>query len=290
MKMRKIMALALALSMAASLAGCAKVKAVDEDSFVKACEKLGAEEVDPDDLDDDVVDDLEDGIYVMLDSDDFEDAADSAGSYTSYLDTDINIPVDPDDIESAVVFIRGTGFDDVEDIDDVDDLEDLALDMVVAMQITFEDDDLADDIFDGFEDMLDDMFDMDPSDLSSREYYRGKNEGYIKVNVSVEDLVEAFYDSDVYSLISLLYEDSDDLEEVLDTLSGNISVATYIKGENCLIVIGGSLGSPASEVDAFCSKIGVASPSKIPVNQDIPGAFMDAVDDSFGSLSSAFNF
>ena len=52
MKLKRVVALMLAASMLAAVAGCSKVKKITHDDFVNACDKMGAEEVDYDDSND----------------------------------------------------------------------------------------------------------------------------------------------------------------------------------------------------------------------------------------------
>ena len=49
MKLKRVVALMLAASMLAAVAGCSKVKKVTGADFVAACEKIGSEEVDYED-------------------------------------------------------------------------------------------------------------------------------------------------------------------------------------------------------------------------------------------------
>ncbi|MBP5180334.1 MAG: hypothetical protein J6127_03490 [Clostridiales bacterium] len=281
MKLKRVMALALATAMVASVAGCAKVKSISNDDFNSACDKQGAEEVDYDEVGDDE-DLLEDGYYTVVDADQIEEIM--SDPYASMYMSQIDVPLDYDDIEIMSLFVKAEGFDDLSDIEDPEDLADAQCNVVIGMQITLTEEDMVSDLFDGIADALDDNLDYDVADFSNSEYYTGKNEGFIKINVSAQDLVAAFRESDIYGYLSDMGEDMDDLEDVLDNLNGSICIAIYAKDNNVVIVAGFCLGEELSLLDSFCSDLGVQSPSKVPSNAEFSQAIIDAVDDSLGSL------
>ncbi|MCR5592526.1 MAG: hypothetical protein K6F79_02085 [Saccharofermentans sp.] len=290
MKLKKFMSLALAAAMVASVAGCAKVKSISSDDFISACDKQDAQEVDYDDANDADPDDLEDGLYTVLDSDQIEEIMDDPYTSMSISQMGVEIPYDSDDIESMVIYAKMNGVDDIDSVSDPEDLGDIETNGVVGVQITMTEADMVPELFDAIADAFDDGLDYEVDSFSGNEYYTGKNEGYLRVNISVEDLVAAFRDSDIYGYLGdMSGDDMDDLEDVLDNLTGNLCVAVYAKGENIVIVVGFSIGSDVTLLDSFCSDLGVQSPSKVPANADLPVAIMDAVDDSLGSLMSMYS-
>ena len=292
MKFKKFVSVMLALSMAAAFAGCSKVKSITGDDFRDAFEELGAEEVDPEDAEDFDDDDMEDGIYVVMDSDYLEENLENNDVSSSLGMYGISVPdsiIDPEDIEEATCYFRMV--ENSDDISSLDDIEDLNADMVLAMQITLSDADLAEDFMDGIADSLDDYCGIDVGDLSSAEYYSGKNQGYVKVHFTVEQLVEAFYDSDIYDVLTSYAGASDDLDDVIDALdgmSGDIAVATYVNGENVVVIIAASINQDAEFADEFCSTLGVDNPVDVAANPEIAQGTMDYIDDTLGSLIASF--
>ena len=289
MKMKKFMASVLAVSMMAAFAGCAKVKSITADDFKSACESLGATEVDPDDASSDFdEDDLEDGFYTVMDADYIEE------NLSNTVTTDLSMyglstpDVDPiietEDIEEMTVY--GRIEQNTDDIDDPEDLSDLTINGVVAAQITLNNSDSAADIMDNLAACLDE-FDIDVEELSSNEYYTGKDEGFLKINVSVEDLLAAFMESDIYDILASVSEDLD-IEEMTEGMTGSVSLAFYVKGENVVIVLNCNINEDASFCNEFCSELGVDDPSKLSSNATVAEAICDYIDNTFGSMLSGF--
>ena len=287
MKVKKVIALILAASMVAAVAGCSKVKKITGADFVAACEKMGAEEVDYDDTSADVDEDaIEDGIYCVLDSDDIEEIYEQYGSSSSSMMYGISAPdvdsiIEADDIEEATVFAKVE--QNMEDIDDLEDIADLNVNAVIGVQLTLTDAGMVEQIMEGLADNLDE-YDIDVEDLGSDEYYVGKNEGYLKIHVSVEDFLAAFAESETYGYI----EDMGvDLEDAMD-LTGDICIATYINGENLVVVIGGSVSNTVEYLDEFCGYLGIPSPSKLGSNTMVAEAICETIDDTIGAMLGAF--
>ena len=290
MKLKRVVALMLAASMLAAVAGCSKVKKVTGADFVAACEKIGAEEVDYEDMNEVEESDLEDGIYCVLDSDDIADlyedyesssSSSSMGMY-SLSAPDVESIVDADDLEEMTVFAKMD--QNIDDISDPDDIEDLDVNGVVGIQMTLTDSDMVEDFMDGIADSLDE-YGIDVEDLSSDEYYVGKNEAYLRISVSAEDLVAAFLDSDTYGYLEMM---DLDIEDALGSLTGDLAVATYINGENVVVLIGVGVNNTTEYLDEFCGDLGLSSPSKLPSNPEIAESICNTIDDTLGSMLSSF--
>jgi len=264
MKIRKTIAAALVMSIVLMAAGCSKVKEVTTDDFLGACEAVGAKEYDFDELEDIDEGDFEDGIYAEFDYDDLEDLG--IIWYLSFM----GVSIDDDTIDEGALYIQGTGVEDLEDVEEAEDLEDIAAEGVAAVQLTLEDDDMAEDIIEVFEDFLDDYLDVDVDDLSRNEYFVSENSGYLKLNVELEDVVKAFKaNKDYEDLIEDM--DDEDLEdlEVMDNLGGQVSIAVYVKNETVVFAVGFAYGTDASLLNTFCGKIGITSPAKVKANTDV---------------------
>lgn len=289
MKLKRVVALMLAASMLAAVAGCSKVKKVTGADFVAACEKIGAGEVDYEGMNEVEESDLEDGVYCVLDSDDIEDLYEDyeSSSSSSSMGMSVSVPdvesiVDADDLEEMTVFAKMD--QNMDDISDPDDIENLDVNGVVGIQMTLTDSDMVEDFMDGIADSLDE-YGIDVEDLSSDEYYVGKNEAYLRISVSAEDLVAAFLESDTYGYLEMM---DLDIEDALGSLTGDLAVATYINGENVVVLIGMGINNTTEYLDEFCGDLGLSSPSKLPSNPEIAESICDTIDDTLGSMLSSF--
>ncbi len=290
MKLKRVVALMLAASMLAAVAGCSKVKKVTGADFVAACEKIGAEEVDYEDMNEVEESDLEDGVYSVLDSDDIADlyedyessaSSSSMGTYSVSV-PDVESIVEADDLEEMTIFAKmDQNFDDISDPEDIENLD---VNGVVGIQMTLTDADMVEDFMDGIADSLDE-YGIDVEDLSSDEYYVGKNEAYLRISVSAEDLVAAFLESETYGYLEMM---DLDIEDALGSLTGDLAVATYINGENVVVLIGMGINNTTEYLDEFCGDLGLSSPSKLPSNPEIAESICDTIDDTLGSMLSSF--
>jgi frataxin-like iron-binding protein CyaY len=280
MKRIKIISCIVTAAMILGLAaGCSKTKKVTTESVEKACEALDYEEYDVDDLEDGQLEpgDIDDGIYVVIDGDDIEDLADENEASVSSIGLDEVL--EADDVESAALFIKGDGLedfaDDVDGLQDIENLADAEFELIIGMQATLKDDDKVEDIMDYLEDMLDE-YDLDVDDLTAQEYYRSKTEGYLKFNIDIQELWAIAQEND--DLMDLLEEADmeDQIEDLFDSVSGNICVSYQISGNNLIVVIGAAFNSKGDSLNDMCSKLGIDNPSKLKTNE----AFAEGIIDS----------
>ena len=280
MKRIKIISCIVTAAMVLGLAaGCSKTKKVTTESVEKACEALDYEEYDVGDLEDGQLEpgDIDDGIYVVIDGDDIEDLADENEASVSSIGLDEVL--EADDVESAALFIKGDGLedfaDDVDGLQDIENLADAEFELIIGMQATLKDDDKVEDIMDYLEDMLDE-YDLDVDDLTAQEYYRSKTEGYLKFNIDIQELWAIAQEND--DLMDLLEEADmeDQIEDLFDSVSGNICVSYQISGNNLIVVIGAAFNSKGDSLNDMCSKLGIDNPSKLKTNE----AFAEGIIDS----------
>ena len=280
MKRIKIISCIVTAAMVLGLAaGCSKTKKVTTESVEKACEALDYEEYDVDDLEDGQLEpgDIDDGIYVVIDGDDIEDLADENEASVSSIGLDEVL--EADDVEAAALFIKGDGLedfaDDVDGLQDIENLADAEFERIIGMQATLKDDDKVEDIMDYLEDMLDE-YDLDVDDLTAQEYYRSKTEGYLKFNIDIQELWAIAHEND--DLMDLLEEADmeDQIEDLFDSVSGNICVSYQISGNNLIVVIGAAFNSKGDSLNDMCSKLGIDNPSKLKTNE----AFAEGIIDS----------
>ncbi|MBR1797302.1 MAG: hypothetical protein IJ757_04740 [Clostridiales bacterium] len=291
MKLKKMLSVLVALSMVAAVAGCSKNKTITGDDFIDACEKMGAEELDPEDTEELELDDYEDGIYFIMDSDyieehaeEAEDVADDANfggvSISSGL-PDFESVLEPDDIEQMVVYMQMVQ-EGTEDLDDVSDIEDMEIDGVFGAHITLTDEDIAGDFMENLADTLDDM-NIDVDDLSSDEYSADKNGGSLVLHVDAQTLVEAFKDSETYDILTSLI-DEDEINDSIENLTGDIGVYVHAEGVNIVVVVVGNVNVDAELGPDFCSNLGISNPTDVDPNEDFATAICDVVDDTVGQM------
>ena len=281
MKRIKIISCIVTAAMVLGLAaGCSKTKKVTTESVEKACEALDYEEYDVDDLEDGQLEpgDIDDGIYVVIDGDDIEDLADENEASVSSIGLDEVL--EADDVESAALFIKGDGLedfaDDVDGLQDIENLADAEFELIIGMQATLKDDDKVEDIMDYLEDMLDE-YDLDVDDLTAQEYYRSKTEGYLKFNIDIQELWAIAQEND--DLMDLLEEADmeDQIEDLFDSVSGNICVSYQISGNNLIVVIGATFNSKGDSLNDMCSKLGIDNPSKLKTNEVFAEGIIDSL-------------
>lgn len=281
MKRIKIISCIVTAAMVLGLAaGCSKTKKVTTESVEKACEALDYEEYDVDDLEDGQLEpgDIDDGIYVVIDGDDIEDLADENEASVSSIGLDEVL--EADDVESAALFIKGDGLedfaDDVDGLQDIENLADAEFELIIGMQATLKDDDKVEDIMDYLEDMLDE-YDLDVDDLTAQEYYRSKTEGYLKFNIDIQELWAIAQEND--DLMDLLEEADmeDQIEDLFDSVSGNICVSYQISGNNLIVVIGAAFNSKGDSLNDMCNKLGIDNPSKLKTNEVFAEGIIDSL-------------
>ena len=80
----------------------------------------------------------------------------------------------------------------------------------------------------------------------------------------------------------------DDLDDALANISGGVSIAFYINGENIVVIIGANVNRDAEFIDEFCSEIGLANPDDLDSNTEVAESIMDAADSAIGSMMSGY--
>ena len=283
MKNRKAAAALLTFAMVLSVSGCSKLKTVTFDDFVDYCEDSGASELYPEEIRNIEADDLADGIYCVLYSDDIEDLPPEDIAILKMSDLDLNL--DADDIDQLAFYCMMDN--NYEDVRDSSDYEDFFCTFTAAVQITLNDPEKADDVMEGIEDLLD-KIDVDPEDLSGDEYYQNKNGGFVNIHVDVSDLCDAVLDSDFWDLATgNSYSDADDLEDLLDTATGDISLSIYVENENVFIVAGASVNEDPDMIRDLCSAFGLNDPTDNPSCTPVIDGIIDELDD-LGSFVYGF--
>lgn len=281
MKRIKVIACVLAATMLAGVfAGCSKTTKITTDKFVKACEKLKLEEFELDSSDSPDQDDLEGGIYAYADEDYIEDNPEVVESILE--DLRLSEVIDSDDISSFAFAVKCSGVEDAEDVTEPSDLEDLVIDGAFALQMTLADDGYAEDFMDYLDDMLD-LANISTKDLSNKEFYVSKNEGYFRFHVDVAQLAKIVLENDDIMDVVDEYSDADEFEEALNALKGDVSVSVEINGTNIFIIMGGAINTKSATLDSFAKAFGAASnPAKVPMNKDVVSEAIEDAFDTYG--------
>lgn len=293
MKKVKAMALVLAVAMTAGVfAACSKTTTIGTDKFTKICEKLKLEEFDLED-DSPEIDDLEDGIYAVADEDFVEDHPDQLEGFLK--DLKLDDVIDVDDVESFSFAAKCTGLEDAKDVvSDPEDIADLEIDGAVAFQMTLTDAGYAEDVMDAIEDLLDEA-DISTKDLTNKEFYSSKKEGYFRFHVDIAKLSKIILDNDDIADLLDLYGDVKDIdfEDILSSLKGDVAITIEVNGKNVFILMGGALNTKPTTLNSFAKSFGAAcNPVSVPMNQKlIEELIEDAADKYVSKLKSgSFDF
>lgn len=289
MKKIKVLACVLTAAMVAGLfAGCSKTTTITTEKFAKACEKLKLEEFDLEDSASPDYSDLEDGLYAVADEDYVEDNPEEIESLLN--DLGIGEVIDSDDVTSFAFAAKCSGAEDLSEISDPEDLPDQVVDGAFALQISLADDYVG-DAMDFIDDMLD-QYDIDVKDLSNKEYYAGKKDGYLRFHVDVAAVSKILLENeDLMDMMDTIY-DADDFEEIVSQLKGDLAVSLEINGNNIFIIAGVGFNTKASNLNAFSKAFGAASnPVSVPANKNVVQQLIeDAVDNYGGLLSGAGSY
>ena len=289
MKKIKVLACVLTAAMVAGLfAGCSKTTTITTEKFAKACEKLKLEEFDLEDSASPDYDDLEDGLYAVADEDYVEDNPEEIESFLN--DLGIGEVIDADDVTSLAFAAKCSGAEDFSELSDPEDLPDQVVDGAFALQISLADDYVG-DAMEFVEDMLD-QYDIDVKDLSNKEYYAGKKDGYFRFHVDVAAVSKILLENeDLMDMMDTIY-DADDFEEIVSQLKGDLAVSFEINGNNIFIIAGVGFNTKASNLNAFSKAFGAAAnPVSVPANKNVVQQLIeDAVDNYGGLLSGAGSY
>lgn len=289
MKKIKVLACVLTAAMVAGLfAGCSKTTTITTEKFAKACEKLKLEEFDLEDSASPDYDDLEDGLYAVADEDYVEDNPEEIESLLN--DLGIGEVIDSDDVTSFAFAAKCSGAEDLSELSDPEDLPDQVVDGAFALQLSLADDYVG-DAMDFIDDMLD-QYDIDVKDLSNKEYYAGKKDGYFRFHVDVAAVSKILLENeDIMDMMDTIY-DADDFEEIVSQLKGDLAVSLEINGNNIFIIAGVGFNTKASNLNAFSKAFGAATnPVSVPANKNVVQQLIeDAVDNYGGLLSGAGSY
>ena len=284
MKRIKAVACVVSVAMLAGLfAGCSKTTKMTAERFASVCEKLDFEEFDIDDDDAPDTDDLEDGIYFVIDDDYIEDTEDEMDD--AFESMGLDDVFEAGDIKSVSVAAKFEGLDGFKDIEEIDDLEDLEVDGAFAVQISLEDGKYAEDFMDYLSDKLDDM-EINTKDLTSKEYYSGKNDGYFRFHIDIAEFCAIALENDDLLDFADEYGVEDEFEDALNALTGDIAISVEINGSNIFIIGGVAINHDTTTLNSFVKSFGAAAnPAAIPMNKEVCEEMVDELSENASSIA-----
>lgn len=287
MKKRKLTAVILALSVVASVSGCAKVSSVSGEEVLDACEELDYDEVE---LDDNLrgfeQEDLEGGFYFSLE----EDKLDQVETYVSpYMRmTGLDLGIDFDNVDEIIVFGNVEGMDDFDNLVRPRDLEDVEAEFFAGLQITLDeyDQDVVNDIADGIDDMLR-KANIDIDDLRSSEFRLNRDSLFLKLHVDFEELAPAFLESEFWE--TLLDEapndgEAEEFTEAVANLTGHGSIAIYVADGNVFIIVDVAVNCLPALLREFTAEVNVDDPSNLPNSDIVVESLIETLDDYYSLL------
>lgn len=269
--------------LAGLFAGCGKTTKTTTDKFVKACSKMKLEELDAEEPEIEPSN-YEDGFYVTADEGSVDELSEVTDLYLSTFG--LTGIVDTEDVESFALAVKLNGYEDLKDAKDISELEDLTLDGAFAMQMTLNGEAVK-DVTDNLKDMFD-LYDIKTKNLSSKEYYTSKNEGYFRFHINLSEITSVLTDSDDLMSLACKMMDEDDAEDLAAALTGDIAVSVEVNGNNIFIIAGASLNAKSPSVfGTFAKSFGIAkNPMKLPTNEKLAASLADtAFKDFLASFS-----
>ena len=285
---KKAVSAFLAVSMLVGvITGCSHTTNITTDGFEKACKTLKLEQYDFDDMYSIKPDDVAGGICFVYDEDETQELIDrisgtdfNAAMKKYRLDDVINA----DTVRSFGIAAKCEGIDNIAD-DDLEEITDIELDGAFAIQLTLDDDDRALDFMDCVEDLLD-LADIEVKDLTSREYDASKKEGYFRFHIDVAKFIDIILENeDIEEMAEA--EMSEDLEDLIGDISGDIAVSIEINGANIFVLGGGSVNTRSKVLNDFVKAFGVyINPKKIPMNDTVSKDMVEGLADSISAYLS----
>jgi hypothetical protein len=185
--------------------------------------------------------------------------------------------------------IKMKGFDGIGDLEDPEDLTDYEADGAFAIQIDLKENYVG-DVMDFVDDMLDTYY-INTKDLSGKEYYVSKNDGFVRFHVDIAKLAKIIQENDeIMDLVDENY-DEDDFKDICKNLSGDVAITVEINGSNIFILAGISLNSKANTLGSFAGAFGANNPAKLPMNTKlIEGLIDDLIEDYSDLLTSGSGY
>ena len=284
MKKLKAGAALMAVAMIAGIfSGCTKTANITTEKFAQICDKMGLEEYDfegempkPKDV--------EKGYYLIADEKEAEDYLDdNFGERLDEFASSFGFEgiIDTDTVKSFAFAAKCEGYKDFKNDFRLDKPGDAELDGAFAIQMTL-DGNHAGEFMESITDLADD-YGISLEDLTDKEFYSSEKESYLRIHLDLTQVAGLAMDNDDLTKI-INAGMSDDLEDLIGGITGDVALSIEVNGPNVLIVGGGSFNEEPAVLRDFIKAFGLSSdPLKLPMNEAFVSGLIEVCTDTVKS-------
>ena len=284
--MKKIKAGAALMAVAMTLglfSGCTKTSNVTTEKFARICENMGLKEFD---FEDEMPKpkDVEKGYYLIADEKEAEDYLDdNFGERLDEFASSFGFEgiIDTDTVKSFAFAAKCEGYKDFKNDFRLDKPGDAELDGAFAIQMTL-DGNHAGEFMESITDLADD-YGISLEDLTDKEFYSSEKESYLRIHLDLTQVAGLAMDNDDLTKI-INAGMSDDLEDLIGGITGDVALSIEVNGPNVLIVGGGSFNEEPAVLRDFIKAFGLSSdPLKLPMNEAFVSGLIEVCADTVKS-------
>ena len=274
----------MAVAMIAGIfSGCTKTANITTEKFAQICDKMGLEEYDfegempkPKDV--------EKGYYLIADEKEAEDYLDdNFGERLDEFASSFGFEgiIDTDTVKSFAFAAKCEGYKDFKNDFRLDKPGDAELDGAFAIQMTL-DGNHAGEFMESITDLADD-YGISLEDLTDKEFYSSEKESYLRIHLDLTQVAGLAMDNDDLTKI-INAGMSDDLEDLIGGITGDVALSIEVNGPNVLIVGGGSFNEEPAVLRDFIKAFGLSSdPLKLPMNEAFVSGLIEVCTDTVKS-------
>ena len=274
------MAVAMTLGL---FSGCTKTSNVTTEKFARICENMGLKEFD---FEDEMPKpkDVEKGYYLIADEKEAEDYLDdNFGERLDEFASSFGFEgiIDTDTVKSFAFAAKCEGYKDFKNDFRLDKPGDAELDGAFAIQMTL-DGNHAGEFMESITDLADD-YGISLEDLTDKEFYSSEKESYLRIHLDLTQVAGLAMDNDDLTKI-INAGMSDDLEDLIGGITGDVALSIEVNGPNVLIVGGGSFNEEPAVLRDFIKAFGLSSdPLKLPMNEAFVSGLIEVCADTVKS-------
>ena len=274
------MAVAMTLGL---FSGCTKTSNVTTEKFARICENMGLKEFDFEDKMPKPKD-VEKGYYLIADEKEAEDYLDdNFGERLDEFASSFGFEgiIDTDTVKSFAFAAKCEGYKDFKNDFRLDKPGDAELDGAFAIQMTL-DGNHAGEFMESITDLADD-YGISLEDLTDKEFYSSEKESYLRIHLDLTQVAGLAMDNDDLTKI-INAGMSDDLEDLIGGITGDVALSIEVNGPNVLIVGGGSFNEEPAVLRDFIKAFGLSSdPLKLPMNEAFVSGLIEVCADTVKS-------
>ena len=265
------------------LSGCTKTSNVTTEKFARICENMGLKEFD---FEDEMPKpkDVEKGYYLIADEKEAEDYLDdNFGERLDEFASSFGFEgiIDTDTVKSFAFAAKCEGYKDFKNDFRLDKPGDAELDGAFAIQMTL-DGNHAGEFMESITDLADD-YGISLEDLTDKEFYSSEKESYLRIHLDLTQVAGLAMDNDDLTKI-INAGMSDDLEDLIGGITGDVALSIEVNGPNVLIVGGGSFNEEPAVLRDFIKAFGLSSdPLKLPMNEAFVSGLIEVCADTVKS-------